>query len=518
MSALHYCHERQVVHRDLKPENLLLSKDLNIKIIDFGLGNTFRPTQNLETFCGSPAYAAPEMIQGKAYQGPAVDMWSLGVLLYALICGCLPFEGDDLHSLYRQILSGKYEQMKYLTPEIDSLLRMMLTVDPTKRATLKQVAEHPWVKKTYTSSPLTTQGVGGVVEVTSLEMIDESALEDAVQMGLTRDKLVKSLLANHHNQETITYYLLAERNAKKDQHQRKMRDLKSSLALPSSISRKIGSKPAPGNSPVQTAKSPAMSRRITPTGSPNISPSMSPGGRRRSRAASPSAPMDDDLPMFSPPPLDLDSNLSCITEHQPTLPALPVQQTEQDELRAAVLALKLPSLSTGNTKQSGVPQSAPSSPKHTAAHRGPSQTQPPSPEHTTETAAFTPPPRRRKFSLDAAAAALVHLKLKKKKEDDTVRTVQGIYSCSTTSGKKVDEVLDEVLRVLTEHRVAFNASKRNRFVLKAEKVVESSSVKFEIEVVRLPNLDLRGIIFKRYKGNTWHYKSLCQAILESLNL
>jgi 5'-AMP-activated protein kinase catalytic alpha subunit len=97
-----------LVHRDLKPENLLLDHELNIKIVDFGLSNTFIEGEMLKTACGSPCYAAPEMIAGKKYIGTKVDSWSCGVILFALICGFLPFEDPDTTELYKKILKGQF--------------------------------------------------------------------------------------------------------------------------------------------------------------------------------------------------------------------------------------------------------------------------------------------------------------------------------------------------------------------------------------------------------------------------
>ena len=105
-----------MIHRDLKPENLLLDETKQIHIIDFGFGNTFNPHGLLDTFCGSKYYAAPEMILGKRYEGPEVDIWSLGVILYALLCGHLPFDDDHVPELYRKISSGAYVLPDYLSP------------------------------------------------------------------------------------------------------------------------------------------------------------------------------------------------------------------------------------------------------------------------------------------------------------------------------------------------------------------------------------------------------------------
>ncbi|RKO93643.1 kinase-like domain-containing protein, partial [Blyttiomyces helicus] len=133
-----------VIHRDLKPENLLLDEHKTIKIIDFGFGNNFTVEGLLDTFCGSPFYAAPEMILGKKYEGPEVDMWSLGIILFALLCGHLPFDDDNMKELYRKIASGTYTCPDYLLPNARHLISRLITVDPRKRATLDEVLAHAW--------------------------------------------------------------------------------------------------------------------------------------------------------------------------------------------------------------------------------------------------------------------------------------------------------------------------------------------------------------------------------------
>jgi serine/threonine protein kinase len=103
MSAVDYTHRHKIVHRDLKPENLLLDADLNVKIADFGLSNLLEDGKFLKTSCGSPNYAAPEVIAGRVYAGPEVDIWSCGVILYVLLCGRLPFDDESIPKLFEKI-------------------------------------------------------------------------------------------------------------------------------------------------------------------------------------------------------------------------------------------------------------------------------------------------------------------------------------------------------------------------------------------------------------------------------
>ncbi|XGW28319.1 hypothetical protein V3C99_008249 [Haemonchus contortus] len=143
-SAVLYCHKHQVAHRDLKLENILLDQDNNAKIADFGLSNYFGTKSLLTTFCGSPLYASPEIINGTPYKGPEVDCWSLGILLYTLVYGSMPFDGRDFNRMVRQIKRGAYYEPD--TPSTASMLiRNMLRVNPERRADIFEIASHWWL-------------------------------------------------------------------------------------------------------------------------------------------------------------------------------------------------------------------------------------------------------------------------------------------------------------------------------------------------------------------------------------
>ncbi|OQV23675.1 MAP/microtubule affinity-regulating kinase 3 [Hypsibius exemplaris] len=202
VSAVQYCHQKRIIHRDLKAENLLLDKEMNIKIADFGFSNEFCPGNKLDTFCGSPPYAAPELFQGKKYDGPEVDVWSLGVILYTLVSGSLPFDGQNLKELRERVLRGKYRIPFYMSTDCENLLRKFLVLNPTKRSTLEQIMKDRWMNIGYEDDELKP-----FIEPET-DFGDTERISKLMQMGYSRRETEDALRDMRYDDIFATYLLL----------------------------------------------------------------------------------------------------------------------------------------------------------------------------------------------------------------------------------------------------------------------------------------------------------------------
>lgn len=214
VSGIEYCHMHRVVHRDLKPENLLLSgTDKHVKIADFGLSNMMHDGSFLKTSCGSPNYAAPEVITGKLYAGPEVDIWSCGVILYALLCGKLPFDEDSISNLFKKIRECKYTFPDHVSQGAKRLIQNILVVDPLKRATIEDIRNDSWFQQDlpdYLQVPPTI--------TKSIETVNESILEEAIsKMGenISLEQAITDIQSGEMNDITVAYHLILDHRMKK---------------------------------------------------------------------------------------------------------------------------------------------------------------------------------------------------------------------------------------------------------------------------------------------------------------
>ncbi|XP_040163403.1 MAP/microtubule affinity-regulating kinase 3 isoform X4 [Anopheles arabiensis] len=209
VSAVQYCHQKRIIHRDLKAENLLLDSEMNIKIADFGFSNEFTPGSKLDTFCGSPPYAAPELFQGRKYDGPEVDVWSLGVILYTLVSGSLPFDGATLKELRERVLRGKYRIPFYMSTDCEVLLKKFLVLNPSKRANLETIMKDKWMNMGYEDDELKPY-VEPLPDLKDQKRIGKT--EALVAMGYNRQDIEDSLANTMYDDVFATYLLLGRKS------------------------------------------------------------------------------------------------------------------------------------------------------------------------------------------------------------------------------------------------------------------------------------------------------------------
>ncbi|KAJ3322146.1 protein kinase, AMP-activated, alpha 2 catalytic subunit [Boothiomyces sp. JEL0866] len=210
--AIEHCHMHKIVHRDLKPENILMDANKNIKIADFGLSNYLQDGEFLKTSCGreqltqgSPNYAAPEVISGKLYAGPEIDIWSCGIILYVMLCGQLPFDDEHIPTLFKKINSGVFRKPSSLSNGAKDLLSAMLTVDPLKRITIPEIRKHPWFAKDLPE--YLEKSKKNNFDALSSE-IDEQILDElGKKMRFSKETMLHALKEEENNQIKVAYQL-----------------------------------------------------------------------------------------------------------------------------------------------------------------------------------------------------------------------------------------------------------------------------------------------------------------------
>ncbi|XP_045508617.1 MAP/microtubule affinity-regulating kinase 4 isoform X2 [Colias croceus] len=222
VAAVGYCHANDVVHRDLKAENLLLDRDMNIKLADFGFSNKYTKGSPLSTWCGSPPYAAPELFEGRQYDGPKADIWSLGVVLYVLVCGALPFDGGTLSELRSVVVSGKFRIPYFMSQDCEHLIRHMLVVEPERRFTLQAVAKHHWLRARAPAGAEAELSAGECgCHPAGAKPEDSAAHDAALEHMLTLPGLSHGLIQQSVHEErfdhiSAIYHLLVDKLLQKD--------------------------------------------------------------------------------------------------------------------------------------------------------------------------------------------------------------------------------------------------------------------------------------------------------------
>ncbi|XP_051558308.1 maternal embryonic leucine zipper kinase isoform X1 [Myxocyprinus asiaticus] len=555
ISALAYVHSQGYAHRDLKPENLLIDEDQNLKLIDFGL--CAKPKgglgYELMTCCGSPAYAAPELIQGKAYIGSEADVWSMGVLLYALLCGFLPFDDGNCMVLYRKITRGKYSNPQWLSPASILLLNNMMQVDPKRRLTVRQLLYHPWVMKGY-STPVEWHSKH------PLGHIDEDCItEMAVAFKQSRHCTIQLVSEWKYDHTTATYLLLL---AKKRQG-RPVRlraecpvlDPTYSPLLDIQLKKNLRfSEDDDGVHPVvlgsmvfppdcyddENPWTPLMPKNTHTTNTPRMKHTSETSEKRNELGHSPFIDQGRPRP-YKPETRDRmrenKENLA-MTSTNGDVFALPPPRTPMCSRKARPNRTEVTTPNNITNTSSDTNKGVGSASKDMSQRRNLDQQQS-SQQGELEILAFSP--ERRSRSLDLAGCkvdsgpkrkgAKVFGSLergldkvitmltpsKKRGPRDGPRKIKAQYNVTLTSQTNADQVLNQILSVLPEKNVDFV---QKGYTLKCHTQSDFGKVttQFELEVCILQKPEVVGIRRQRLKGDAWVYKHLVEDILSTSSI
>ncbi|KAI9027113.1 kinase-like domain-containing protein [Phycomyces nitens] len=211
--GLDYCHHHMICHRDLKPENILIDKNRNIKIADFGMASIQNPDTMLKTSCGSPHYASPEIVMGIPYSGAATDQWSCGVILFALLCGYLPFDDHNIGKLLNKVKQAKYVIPGHVSKNARDLIQRLLVFEPENRLTIKSIQSHAWFVDGLLPSP-SNPLLPSLQDICKLALnmteIDHRLVEtlEVLWKGLSPKQILNALLDDSYNMQKVTYFLL----------------------------------------------------------------------------------------------------------------------------------------------------------------------------------------------------------------------------------------------------------------------------------------------------------------------
>eukprot|EP00026_Physarum_polycephalum_P003024 Phypoly_transcript_03033.p1 GENE.Phypoly_transcript_03033~~Phypoly_transcript_03033.p1 ORF type:complete len:735 (+),score=94.37 Phypoly_transcript_03033:242-2446(+) len=269
VSAVEFCHANLIVHRDLKPENLLLDASGNIKISDFGLSNMIEPGKLLDSFCGSPLYAAPEILLAERYVGPPIDVWSIGVILYALLCGHLPWNGESQAEISHNSIKGIYDEPQEISMAGRDIIRRMLNPDPKARISIAEIRKHKWMNESYDALPpsmLTARQP--VFEVR------EEIISQVVGLGFKNEEEIrKQILDNECCQVVTMYHLILDRKVAEEMAEVKQKMLgqqqANNLNAPSNHPTKVTPPTNPSKIINMKAKKPAFLLGGSPMRTPN---------------------------------------------------------------------------------------------------------------------------------------------------------------------------------------------------------------------------------------------------------
>uniref|UniRef100_A0A673CS43 non-specific serine/threonine protein kinase n=1 Tax=Sphaeramia orbicularis TaxID=375764 RepID=A0A673CS43_9TELE len=544
VSAVQYCHQKCIVHRDLKAENLLLDADMNIKIADFGFSNEFTLGNKLDTFCGSPPYAAPELFQGKKYDGPEVDVWSLGVILYTLVSGSLPFDGQNLKELRERVLRGKYRIPFYMSTDCENLLKKFLILNPSKRGSLEQIMRDRWMNVGYEEDELKPY-----IEPQP-DYKDPRRTDIMLQMGFSQEEIQDSLVNQKYNDVMATYLLLDYRNSEVQCSSYSKRGGQGDNRTAGEDS---GRKSSSGSSTTKVPASPLVSSDRKKSATPSTNSILSTGtGRSRnsplteratlgqgiqngkdslntpgSRASTASAAAVLSSSSSSRPRHHKSlssSNHPCPSDLHAPRPSAPPQRapgaspSAHNISSAAVTDRNNFSRGVGirSTFHAGQQRGArdqqgsayPGGPASPSLSHGNSQAR----RTHGATGIFS------KFTSKFVRRNLSFRFPRSQKDSAKPRSLRFTWSMKTTSSMEPMEMMREIRKVLDSNSCEYELRERYMLLCVSGNPARDDFVQWEMEVCKLPRLSLNGVRFKRISGTSIAFKNIASKIANELKL